>query len=109
MKRLPTGISNYEELINDGYYYVDKTEFEVNREYPDLLLIPRDETKGYKSVMIEFKYLKKSQENMLEEKQKEARKQIEEYSKFEEMQGIQNLNKYTVVAVVDEIYVEKID
>ena len=56
MKRLPTGISNYEELINDGYYYVDKTEFEVNREYPDLLLIPRDETKGYKAVMIEFKY-----------------------------------------------------
>ena len=27
MKKLPYGISNYEELIEDGYYYIDKTMF----------------------------------------------------------------------------------
>ena len=27
MKKLPYGISNYEELIKDGYYYIDKTEY----------------------------------------------------------------------------------
>ena len=27
MKKLPYGISNYEELIADGYYYVDKTPY----------------------------------------------------------------------------------
>ena len=27
MKKLPYGISNYEELIEDGYYYVDKTRY----------------------------------------------------------------------------------
>ena len=27
MKKLPYGISNYEELITDGYYYVDKTMY----------------------------------------------------------------------------------
>ena len=27
MKKLPYGISNYEELIQDNYYYVDKTEY----------------------------------------------------------------------------------
>ena len=27
MKKLPYGISNYEELIEDNYYYVDKTEY----------------------------------------------------------------------------------
>ena len=27
MKKLPYGISNYEELIEDGYYYVDKTKY----------------------------------------------------------------------------------
>ena len=27
MKKLPKGISNYEELIYDGYYYVDKTKY----------------------------------------------------------------------------------
>ena len=25
MKKLPYGISNYEELITENYYYVDKT------------------------------------------------------------------------------------
>ena len=27
MKKLPYGISNYEELITEGYYYVDKTMY----------------------------------------------------------------------------------
>ena len=27
MKKLPNGISNYEELIEDGYIYVDKTMY----------------------------------------------------------------------------------
>ena len=85
-----------------------KSKMEVQRKYPDILLIPKDTTKGYKSVMIEFKYLKKDEENKLAEKQEEARKQIEEYATFEEIKGIPNLSKYTVVAVNDKIYVEKI-
>lgn len=27
MKKLPKGISNYEKLVTDNYYYVDKTEY----------------------------------------------------------------------------------
>ena len=27
MKKLPYGISNYEELVEDGYYYIDKTKY----------------------------------------------------------------------------------
>ena len=88
--------------------FIIKSEMEVQRKYPDILLIPKDESKGYKSVMIEFKYLKKGEENKLAEKQDEARKQIEEYSMFEEIKDIPNLSKYTVVAVNDKIYVEEI-
>ena len=32
---------------------------EIQRRYPDILIIPRDTEKGYCSVMREFKYLKK--------------------------------------------------
>ena len=39
--------------------YNVKSELEVQREYPDILLVPRDRSKGYNSVMIEFKYLKR--------------------------------------------------
>lgn len=86
-----------------------KSELEVNRNYPDLLIVPRDRAKGYKSVMIEFKYLKKDEKHKLEEKQKEARNQIIRYSEFEEIKDIEHLNKYIVVVVNDEIFQEKID
>ena len=88
--------------------YWIKSEYEVNREYPDLLLIPKEKNRGYNAVMIEFKYLKKNESNLLEQKQKEAREQIERYSQYEEMQNIEKLNKYAIVAVVDDIYIEKI-
>ena len=86
-----------------------KSELEVNRKYPDLVLIPKNNTKGYKSIMIEFKYLQKDEESKLEAKHKEAKKQIEEYANFEEIKTIPNLKKYTVVVVVDRIYVEEIN
>ena len=83
-----------------------KSELEINRNYPDLLLIPKDNTKGYKSVMMEFKYLKKEEKIRLEEKQKEAKEQLERYSEFEEVKKVKDLNKYAVVVVNDELYVE---
>ena len=94
-------------LMNLKIYNV-KSEMEVGREYPDIVLIPREVNKGYYSVMIEFKYLKKTEENKLTEKQEEARKQIEKYSNTEEMKAIKNLNKYTMVVINDKIHVQKI-
>ena len=85
-----------------------KSEMEVQRKYPDILLIPKDQSKEYKGVMIEFKYLKKEEAGKLQEKQEEAEKQIKEYGEFEEIKDIKNIYKYTVVAVNDEIYVEDI-
>ncbi len=85
-----------------------KSEMEVQRKYPDILLIPKDQSKGYKGVMIEFKYLKKGEEQRLKEKQEEAKKQIQEYGEFEEIKELKNIIKYTVVAVNDKIYVEEI-
>ena len=85
-----------------------KSEMEVQRKYPDILLVPKEPSKGYHAVMIEFKYLKKSEEGKLQEKQEEAKKQIEEYAEFEEIKTIEKLSKYTVVAVNDKLYVEKV-
>ena len=88
--------------------YNTKSEMEVQRKYPDILMIPKDTSQNFYSIMIEFKYLKKGEENRLEEKQKEAKEQIEEYSNLEEIKTLKNLKKYTVIAVVDKIYVEEI-
>ncbi len=88
-------------------YWV-KSDMEVKRNYPDILLVPKDRTKGYKAIMVEFKYLKKGETAKLEDKQKEAREQIERYSEFEEIKDIEGLRKYTIVVATNEIYVEEI-
>ena len=91
--------------------YSTKSEMEVNRNYPDILLVPRDNSKGYKAVMVEFKYIKKGEVVKLEDKQKEAREQIERYSSFEDIKDIkdiQGLRKYTIVVSTNDIYVEEI-
>ena len=98
----------YSIAMNLKIYSV-KSELEVEREYPDILLIPRDRTKGYNAIMIEFKYLKKGEEKQLEKSQREAREQIEKYSNKQEMKDIEKMNKYTIVVVNDKTYVEKID
>ena len=85
-----------------------KSELEVEREYQDILLIPKELGKGYYTILIEFKYLKKNEDNKLEEKQKEAKEQIIRYSNKEEMKSVENLKKFTVVAINDKIYVEEI-
>ena len=54
--------------------YSTKSEMEVNRNYPDILLVPRDSSKGYKAVMVEFKYIKKGEVAKLEDKQKKKQK-----------------------------------
>ena len=97
----------YSIVMNIGFYRI-KSEMEVQRKYPDLLLIPKRDQEKYYGVMIEFKYLKKEEKDKLEQKQEEAKKQIQEYSEFEEIKAIPNLRRYTIVAVVDDIYVEEI-
>ncbi len=93
--------------MNLGTFIV-KSELEVEREYQDILLVPKEAEKGYYTILIEFKYLKKGEENKLEQKQEEAKEQIIRYSNKEEMKSVKNLKKFTVVAVVDKVYVKEI-
>ena len=89
--------------------FIVKSEFELGRGYSDILLLPKVLNNDYYSVMIEFKYLKKDEEKKLKEKQEEAKEQIERYSNLEEIKALKNIRKYTVVTVVDNIYIEEIN
>ena len=88
--------------------YSVKSEYEVNRKYPDILVVPREKDKGYYGIMVEFKYLKAGEEDKIQKMQSEAKQQIEEYAEFEDIKNINNLRKYTVVAVNDKLYVEEV-
>ena len=94
-----------------GAVYV-KSELEVGGEYADILIVPREKIEERYGVLIEFKYIKQEDYNknpeILEQKQEEAKKQLERYTKTEELQAIPNLKSYAVVAVKDKLIVEEL-
>ena len=98
----------YGIAMNTKSVYYVKSEPEYMRNYPDILMIPKDTNKCYQAIMIEFKYLKKDEKSLLKDKQKEAIEQIKKYAEYEEIKRIENLHKYAVVAVVDKMYVEEV-
>ena len=98
----------YSLVQNFDDVYIVKSEYEVNRKYPDLLLMPLNNEKGYYTVMIEFKYLKKDDANKLEETIEKAKNQIKEYSEFEEIKNIERFRKYVIVCVNSKVYMEEV-
>ena len=99
----------YSIAMNFDIYDV-KSEMEIERGYSDLVLSPREEqkSKGYYSIIIEFKYLKKEEEKKLKNMQKEAKEQLERYCNTRYIKDIKKISKYIIIAINDQLYVEKI-
>ena len=89
-----------------------KSELEIGGEYADILLVPREKIEERYGVLLEFKYIKQEDYNknneLLEQKQIEAKEQIERYRQSEEIKMIPKLKCYTVVVVKDKINTEEI-
>ena len=94
-----------------GAVYV-KSELEVGGEYAYILIVPREKLEERYGVLLEFKYIKQEEYNkrpeLLQQKQTEAKAQLERYNKTEEIQAIPNLRSYAIVIVKDKISVEEI-
>lgn len=97
---------------NLGTYYV-KTEVELGGKYSDLLLIPTKKIGKRYGILIEFKYIKKEKykknNNLLEQKQREAREQLKIYKNTQEIKMIPKIKCYSIVAIKNKIYVEEIE
>ena len=91
---------------------VVKSELEVGGKYSDILLIPREKINERYGVLIEFKYIKQEDyeknNNLLKEKQEEAKNQLEKYRSTEEIRLIPNLRCYSVVAIKDRLEVQEV-
>lgn len=89
-----------------------KSELEVGGKYSDILLIPTEKLEERFAVLIEFKYISKEDyeknNNLLLQKQLEAKTQVEIYKNSEELKLIPNLRCYTIVVIKDNLFVEEI-
>lgn len=94
-----------------GTVYV-KSELEVNGRYADLLLIPKENIHERYGILIEFKYIKQEdyekENELLNKKQEQAKLQLRDYMKSNEIKMIPKLRGYSVVVIKDRIEVEEI-
>ena len=108
------GQSDFRALRIRKNYYIDKTMYikDIIDNEASVILVTRPRRFGKTLNMSMLKYYfdctKKGETGKLEEKQKEAREQIERYSSFDDIKDIQGLRKYTIVVASNDIYVEEI-
>lgn len=94
-KRLPIGISDYKEIIEDDYYYVDKTDFirQILEDGSKITLLPRPRRFGKTLNLSTLRYFFEKTEGNVYHPLFEG-KSIEGWRDFEKYQG-----KYPVIFV----------
>ena len=90
-------------------YYV-KSEDEQNKGYVDIALLPRAGVNAPYNAIIEVKYIKKADfsEELVEDKVKEAKAQLEQYSSSEEFLEVPNLIKIIFVFCNDKVVYDEV-
>lgn len=85
-------------LFKSNLYFA-KSEYEVEDGFIDIVLLKGTIGKPRYYAMLEVKYIKKKDysEELVEEKIKEAKEQLEQYVKSQELMSIPNMKKFAVV------------
>jgi len=94
-KKLPIGISDYKELIDEDYYYVDKTDFirQIIEEGSKITLLPRPRRFGKTLNLSTLRYFFERTEGNVYRPLFNG-KNIEQWKDFDRYQG-----KYPVILV----------
>ena len=85
------------------------SERESTGGYTDILFLEKPPFELDHQYVMELKYLKKKNRSQLAATQKKAKRQLLDYLKGDvELQGLKNLQAWTVVVVKDEVVVERV-
>ncbi len=89
-------------LINlSGLYYV-KSEMEIHKLYPDILLLYRNPFKPNYQFIFELKYLKKTEAEKLDQVTSAGLKQLDTYLALTEINNLENLKAYLIIFIGDQ-------
>ena len=90
-------------LYQSKAYYI-KSEPEMNNRYPDILLLERNPIKANHQFLFELKYCKKKDgDRAWQKKKEEGIRQVEEYLRLEEIQGLRKLKSYLLLTDGSEL------
>ncbi len=93
-------------ILNISDFYLIKSEMEVNKKYPDIMLLQRSPFDVNYQYLLELKFCKKKDsgsKNGWEQKKQQGIKQIQGYLKLEDIKQLENLKSYLIISNGDEL------
>lgn len=97
VKALFVGFANLANI------YFIKSETEIQKKYPDIMLLYRKPILPNYQFIFELKYLKKSEADKLSTKVTEAKKQLRDYLQSPEVKDLSSLKAWSIVFVGDQL------
>ena len=89
-------------ILNISDFYFIKSENEVNKHYPDIMLLQRSPFEVNYQYLFELKFCKKKDKDWAQKKQ-QGIEQIKAYLKLDDIQSLTNLKSYLIIANGDEL------
>jgi len=104
-------IQNYKEkhlqtliltVLNISDFYFIKSETEINKHYPDIMLLQRSPFEVNYQYLFELKFSKKKDRDR-EQKKQQGIEQIQSYLQLNEIHRLENLKSYLILADSDSL------
>ena len=89
-------------LLNISDFYFIKSENEVNKHYPDIMLLQRSPLEVNYQYLFELKFCKKKDKDWAQKKQ-QGIEQIKVYLALDDIQALANLKSYLILSNGDEL------
>ncbi len=89
-------------LLNSSDFYFIKSEAEVNKKYPDIMLLQRSPFDINYQYLFELKFSKKKNKDW-EQKKQQGIEQIKGYLKLKDIRSLKNLKSYLVISNGDKL------
>ncbi len=95
-------------ILNISDFYFIKSEMEVNKHYPDIMLLERSPFDVNYQYLFELKFCKKK-DNKWEQKKQQGIKQIQGYLHLDNIKPLKNLKSYLILSNGDDLEMVLVD
>ncbi len=99
-------------ILNISDFYFIKSEMEVNKHYPDIMLLERSPFDVNFQYLFELKFCKKKDantKNNWEQKKQQGIKQIQGYLQLADIKPLKNLKSYLIISNGDDLEMLLVD
>ncbi len=94
-------------ILNISDFYFIKSEVEVNKKYPDIMLLKRNPFEVNYQYLFELKYCKKKDKDW-EQKKQQGIQQVKGYLQLDDIKALSKLKSYVIISDGDKLQLQAV-